>query len=100
MDAIRDQVTSIAGVAPELRAGAQVMSEGENWQTTVTGTTAEWFEIRNWPLDSGDTFTHADVSGGRKVAILGKTVVTNLYGEGSDPVGQTVRINRIPFTVI
>jgi putative ABC transport system permease protein len=100
LEAIRNQVTIISGVAPELRAGAQVMSEGENWQTSVTGTTPEWFEIRNWPLDSGELFTRADLSGGRKVAILGKTVVANLYGLDFDPVGQTVRINRIPFKVI
>jgi len=100
LDAIRDEVPSVATLAPELGTNAQVMSDADNWQTQVTGTVPEWFAIRNWPMELGDTFTDADVSGKRKVAVLGKTVVANLFGEGANPVGQTIRINRIPFEVV
>jgi putative ABC transport system permease protein len=99
MRAIRDEVPGVRGVAPELSAMAQVSSDESNWQTRITGSTEEYFTIRNWPLALGEAFGATDVAAGAKLAVLGKTVVTNLYGEGSDPVGQTIRINRIPFVV-
>jgi putative ABC transport system permease protein len=98
--AIREQVPGVVNVAPQLRANAQLVSEIGNWQTGVVGTTVEWFTIRSWPMASGEIFTTADDAGGRAVAILGKTVADNLFGPGIDPVGQTVRINAIPFKVI
>jgi putative ABC transport system permease protein len=98
--AIRAHVPGVVQAAPQLRANAQLVSELGNWQTGVIGTTPEWFAIRNWPVARGEIFTAADDAAGRPVAILGKTVVDNLFGPGSDPVGQTVRINAIPFQVI
>jgi putative ABC transport system permease protein len=77
-----------------------VVSESANWQTSVTGTAPEWFEIRAWPMEHGEAISAADVTASRKVAVLGKTVATNLFGEGVDPVGQTIRIDRTPFTVV
>jgi putative ABC transport system permease protein len=100
MAAIESEVTSISVVAPELSSSAQVMSDADNWQTSITGTTPDWFTIRNWTVELGEPLTEADVRGARKVAVLGKTVVTNLFGDGVDPVGQTIRINRIPFEVV
>jgi putative ABC transport system permease protein len=100
LSAIREQVPGVISVAPQLRAGAQLVSEMGNWQTSVVGTTPEWFAIRNWPMARGEIFTHGDDAAGRPVAVLGQTVVDNLFGPGSDPVGQTVRINAIPFKVV
>jgi len=90
----------LAGVAPQMRSAAQVVSELGNWQTSVTGTTPTWFELRNWPVESGELFTEADVAGARKVAVLGRTVVDNLFGDDVDPVGKSVRIANVPFLVI
>jgi putative ABC transport system permease protein len=59
----------------------------------------DYFQIRNWPVTSGSAFTDADVRSATKVCLLGTTVVKNLFGEGVDPVGQTVRIKHEPFTV-
>jgi putative ABC transport system permease protein len=98
--AIRDQVPGVVNVAPQLRANAQLVSELGNWQTGVVGTRVEWFTVRNWPMAQGEIFTAADDAAGRPVAVLGKTVADNLFGPGIDPVGQTVRINAIPFKVI
>jgi putative ABC transport system permease protein len=100
LSAIRDQVPGVISVAPQLRANAQLVSEMGNWQTGIVGTTPEWFGIRNWPMARGEIFTPGDDAAGRPVAVLGQTVVDNLFGPGSDPVGQTVRINAIPFKVI
>jgi putative ABC transport system permease protein len=66
----------------------------------VTGTTPDFFEIRSWPMESGEALSAADISGQRKVAVLGKTVVANLFPDGSDPIGQTVMLDRTPFRVI
>lgn len=97
--AIRTQVSSVAYAAPQLRAAAQVVSEFDNWQTTVVGTTSEYFAVRNWRVKIGEVFSAADVSAGRKLAIVGQTVVDNLYGPNVDPIGETIRINRIPFVI-
>jgi putative ABC transport system permease protein len=99
LDAI-SQVPTVSEAAPQMRASAQILSETTNWQTLVVGTTPSWFDIRNWPLESGEIFTPADVKGSRKVALLGRTVARNLFGEGINPIGQTVRINKIPFQVL
>jgi putative ABC transport system permease protein len=100
LSAMREQVPGVISVAPQLRGNAQLVSEMGNWQTGVVGTTPEWFAIRNWPMARGEIFTAGDDIAGRPVAILGQTVVDNLFGPGSDPVGQTVRINAIPFKVV
>jgi len=99
LQAIRTEVSSVAYAAPQLRAAAQVVSEFDNWQTTVVGTTPEYFAVRNWRVKVGEAFSAADVSAGRKLAIVGQTVVDNLYGPNVDPIGETLRINRIPFVI-
>jgi putative ABC transport system permease protein len=98
--AIRSDITPINGAVPELSASAQVQSESDNWPTMITGTQPEWFQIRNWPIELGDEFRETDVNGSLKVAVVGKTVVANIFGDGADPVGATIRINRMPFTVV
>jgi putative ABC transport system permease protein len=89
----------VAAAAPQLRTNAQAVSEASNWQTQVNGTTPAWFTIRSWAVSTGAALTDADVAGARRVAVLGQTVVTNLF-PGVDPIGQTVRIDRTPYTVI
>jgi len=100
LEAIRNEIPTVRYAAPLQGTSAQVMSEGQNWQTMVSGTTPEFFDIRNWPMALGRRFTQSELATKAKVAILGRTVVDNLYGPGADPVGQTVRINKIPFVVI
>jgi putative ABC transport system permease protein len=100
LEAIRREVPAVRHAAPEVSASAQVMSEEQNWQTTVEGTSPELFDIRNWPMASGRRFTAAEVTNKARVAVLGRTVVNSLFYPGADPVGQQVRINRIPFEVV
>lgn len=91
---------NVSMAAPQLSSQGQLVSPTANWNSRVTGTTPEWFHIRNWSLASGRFFEAADEAGGRAVAVIGKTVSDALFGEGVDPVGQTVRVNRVPFQVV
>jgi putative ABC transport system permease protein len=93
------QLPEVGAAAPQLRGNAQIVSEQSNWQTQINATTPEWFTVRSWKVASGEILTDADVAGARKVAVIGKTVATNLFGT-DDPVGQTLRIDRTPFTVV
>ena len=100
LKAIQAELPSVRLAAPQLRANATVQSDELNWSTQVNGTTPEFFAIRDWRVAEGDTFTQSDVDAGTKVVLLGRTVVDKLYGEGVSPVGQSVRIKGVPFTVI
>jgi putative ABC transport system permease protein len=77
-----------------------MVAEDRNWSTTVTGTTPEFFEIRNWPARLGAVLSPEDGDTGAKTVVLGQTVATNLFGASVDPIGQTVRIANVPFQVV
>ena len=98
-ESIGKDCPAVEAVAPIHNGNAQVVFGNQNWSTGVQGTTASMLEIREWPLSAGRCFTDDDVKSSAKVAVLGQTVVDNLFG-GIDPVGQIVRIKKIPFRVI
>jgi putative ABC transport system permease protein len=98
--AIRAEVPSVRYASAQLRTTGQILSEDQNWSTAIYGVDPEYFDIRNWPMARGARFSQSDVDAGNKVAILGQTVVDQLYGPSADPVGQTVRIKNVPFTVV
>jgi putative ABC transport system permease protein len=98
--AIRDEVSTVKAAAPSLRQTLPVISDEQNWTTSVTGTSPDYFDIRNWPIGLGAGFTQSDLDTGTKVVVLGQTVVEKLYGENANPVGLTVRIGSIPFQVL
>jgi putative ABC transport system permease protein len=97
--AIRTELLSVRFAAPDLRSSVQVASEEQNWATTATGTTPDLFEIRHWRVARGAPMSQSDVDGAVKVALLGQTVADRLFGEGIDPVGQSIRVKNVPFTV-
>ena len=97
--AIQRDVSAVQASAPTLRGTGQVVGGSGNWSTIFYGVTPEYFEARNWTIASGKGFEPADVAGSSKVALLGDTVARNLFGD-TDPVGQVVRIRKVPFTVI
>jgi putative ABC transport system permease protein len=100
LKAIQNEVPSVKAAAPQLRSTGQVQSEDQNWTTQITGTTPEYFLIRNWKVARGVGLTQSDIESGAKVVVLGQTVVDKLYGASADPVGQLVRIKNIPFQVV
>ena len=85
--------------APALRGGAQVIWGNTNWATQIYGTTPEYLEVRQWPLSAGRSFEPSELTGAGKVCLVGQTVVRQLFGN-SDPLGQVIRIKRVPFTVV
>ena len=85
--------------APALRGGAQVVLGNTNWSTQIYGTTPEYLLVREWALAAGRSFEPSETSGAGKVCLIGSTVARELFG-ATDPVGQVVRIKRVPFTVI
>lgn len=97
--AILSEIPGVNLVAPHISGVAQVIFGNQNWSTLIYGTTPELLEIREWSLQSGRVFTQQDLDGANKVCLLGQTVVDNLFG-GIDPIGQIVRIKKVPFTVI
>ncbi|HVO29396.1 MAG TPA: ABC transporter permease [bacterium] len=100
IDAIRNEVHGVRGISPALRRGGQVVADDQNWSTSIYGVSPEYFDIRDWPTSSGTSFGPSDVESATKVVVLGQTVVTNLYGEGADPVGQIARIQNMPFQIV
>jgi putative ABC transport system permease protein len=98
-EAIFKECSAVSDVGPVLGGVAQVVYGHMNWSTGVTGTTPGMLEVRDWPLSSGRPFTEQDVKSATKVALLGQTVVDNLFGD-QNPLGQTIRIKNVPFTVI
>ena len=98
--AVQSEVGVVKSAAPQLRSNQSLVSEEMNWTASVTGTTPEYFDIRNWPAAQGALFTQQDVDAGAKVIVLGQTVVSHLYGTSVNPVGQTVRVGNTPFTVV
>ena len=97
--AILSEIPGVRYVAPNLSGVAQTVFGNQNWSTIIYGTTPEILEIREWPLAFGRSFTQQDLDGVTKVCILGRTVAENLFG-GIDPIGQVIRIKKVPFNVI
>jgi len=93
------QCPDIALAVPVVRGGAQTVFENSNWATVIFGTTPRFLEVRDLSIAEGTSFSQQDVDSANKVALLGKTVVLNLFGD-VDPLGQSIRIKNVPFTVV
>jgi putative ABC transport system permease protein len=93
-------VTTVKKVASEYSRNAQVTAGRNNTNTRVTGVTPSYFEIRNIKVGSGRIFTEQQMLALTKLAVLGPTTATDLFGENSDPLGQTIRINGTAFTIV
>jgi putative ABC transport system permease protein len=92
-------LSSLKAVAPVVQQGAQLVYGPNNWGTMVIGTTDDYLDIRDWTLQSGREFTDTETNSGMRVVILGQTVAEQLFGN-SDPIDQSVRIQKSPYQVI
>ena len=97
--AIAREVPAVQVAAPSSRGNAQVVYGNLNWSTGIQGVTAEYFEARDWPVEVGRPVLQEDVDGATKVALVGQTTALNLFGD-ADPIGQIIRIKKVPFTVV
>ena len=97
--AIQEQVPQIIGAIGELPVSTTAVASGVDWPTTVTGVHAQYPSVRNWSVASGRFFSEQEVSAGRRFAIIGETIVREVFG-GANPLGAQIRISNVPFEVI
>ena len=93
------ELKNVVAVSPEVRDREQVLANGLNWNTQVMGESPGYPQIRNWPVASGAMFTDVDVRSLAKSALVGQTVVDELF-PNQNPVGQTIRIRNLPFLIV
>jgi putative ABC transport system permease protein len=99
-NAIKSEVLSVQAVAPSVTRRYQVTAKGNNTNTQVIGTTADYLIVRNVAIDSGAFFNDQQLKSSAKVAVIGPTVRDDLFGTGADPTNQIIRINKMDFQVI
>jgi len=97
-EAIRREVPGVAAVSEEVSSTAQVAAGNQNWFTRILGESAEYFDIRQWPIAEGAAYSSQDVRSANKVCVIGHTAAYNIFGD-EDPVGQVLRIKGVPFVV-
>jgi putative ABC transport system permease protein len=97
-DAIRREVSGVIGVSEEVVSTTQVAAGNQNWFTRIFGESADYFDLRQWPLAEGAPFTAQDVRSANKVCVVGRTTATQIYGN-DNAVGQILRIKNVPFTI-
>ena len=97
-EAIRREVPGVIGVSEEVVSTTQVAAGNQNWFTRIYGESADYFDIRQWPLADGAPFTSQDVRSANKVCVIGRTTATQVYGN-ENPIGQILRIKEVPFTI-
>jgi len=100
VEALSKSNALIVQVAAEVRRGAQVVYRQKNTNTSIVGVTANYLIVRAYKVEKGRFFTEQEDTASARVAVLGQTVIANLFGENANPVGKTIRINGIPFKVI
>jgi len=98
-EAILRECPYIDTLSPVIRGAAQIVYQDQNWSARIEGTSADYLEVRNWELAGGEFFGEAEVRSAARVAVVGQTVVKNLFA-GDDPVGKTIRIRNMLFRVI
>lgn len=98
--AIKAQANLITYITPLVNGGGQVINGSNNWPSTIYGVNQDYLKIKITELQSGSMFTDAEVQSAAKVALIGQTVVDNVFPDGQEPVGQMIRFNNIPFKII
>jgi putative ABC transport system permease protein len=93
------ELDAVSNVAPMSMGPAQVVFASNNWSTSIIGTTPPYLDIRAWDLEDGYVFSDSDLRSATRVALVGKTVVENIFGD-IDPIGKTIRIKQNPFVVL
>ena len=99
-DAILQDKKYITYVSPEVTASGQVIYGANNTSTSLYGENTDYLNIKQWVVESGDCFTEEDIRKSAKVCLVGKTIVDELFPNGNDPIGKTIRFKSIPFRII
>ncbi len=99
LEAIKREVPSVSMVTPTVNSRGQLVAGNMNWNTSIQGVSEQYPEVRKWAVQSGEFFTESDVRTAGRVLVIGQTIADNLFA-GGDPIGQTVRVQNLPFRVI
>ena len=99
MKALIEELPAIIAIAPQVSLSTQILANNNNWLSSVTGSNNNYFLMGNWSFDTGRGFEDEELNSGSRVAVIGKTVQKKLF-ETMDPVGEMIRINKVPFTII
>ena len=98
-DAIKREIHGVSLISPEIRTVVQIAAGNQNWYTQILGESSDYFELRQWPLAEGTIFTEQDARSANKVAVIGKTIGQQLFGN-ENPVGQILRVKNVPFAIV
>ena len=97
---IVDETRYVSAVSPSVNSSGQAIYGANNAPTTVYGISPDYLEIRRYKVGDGDMFTEQDIQTAAKVCVVGKTVVDNLFPDGSNPVGKVIRFQKLPFRIV
>lgn len=99
-NALKDQCKYISAISPVVNSSGQFINGNNNTPSTIYGVNPDYLTIRQLSVEDGEMFTDEDIKASAKVCVVGKTVVDNLFPDGSDPVGKVIRFNSIPFRIV
>ncbi|HEU5238900.1 MAG TPA: ABC transporter permease [Pyrinomonadaceae bacterium] len=99
LEAIKREIPSVSMVTPTVNARGQLVAGNMNWNTSIQGVSEQFPDVRKWTVESGEFFTDSDVRTAARVLVIGQTIADNLFA-GGDPIGQTIRVQNLPFRVI
>ena len=97
---LSEECTYLSGISPNVSSSGQLVAGANNYPSSVSGVSMDYLTIRQLTVEQGEMFTENDISTAAKVCVIGKTIVDNLFPDGSDPIGKVIRCNQIPFRVI
>lgn len=97
---LSEECTNLSGISPNVSSSGQLVAGANNYPSSVSGVSMDYLTIRQLTVEQGEMFTGNDIRTAAKVCVIGKTIVDNLFPDGSDPIGKVIRCNQIPFRVI
>ena len=97
---LSEECTYLSGISPNVSSSGQLVAGANNYPSSVSGVSMDYLTIRQLTVEQGEMFTENDIRTAAKVCVIGKTIVDNLFPDGSDPIGKVIRCNQIPFRVI
>ena len=99
-ESLRNECTYLSAISPNVSSSGQLIHGANNYPSSVSGVGIDYLKIRQLTVEEGEMFSEADIKSSAKVCVIGKTIVDNLFPDGSDPIGQVIRFNKIPFRVV
>lgn len=97
---IQNNCDLIKAVSPEVKGGGQIIYGSNNWPTDLFSGNADYLYVKNYEVADGRVFSDHEIKSAKKVCLIGQTIVDNIFEEGVDPIGKTIRFNKIPFLII